>query len=84
MEYSDVLKKVQEVMVSVSGIDDNDVKEGASLMDDLSLSSLEIITVISRLEREFRTRIAEADMRTFITVGDLVKFIVENSEEKPR
>jgi acyl carrier protein len=49
-------------------------------MDDLDLSSMEIMTMLAEVEDEFDLRIPERELRNFITVGDLVDYIVNNAK----
>ena len=50
-------------------------------MDELDLSSLEIMTMIADLEEQFQIQIPENDIRGMVTVGDMIDFIYEAKKE---
>ena len=58
-------------------IDDKEVKivEENGLMEDLDLSSLEIMTMISDIEQEFQIVLEEAELRKIVSVGDIIDCI---------
>ena len=49
------------------------------MMDDLDLSSMEILTVGADLEETFGLRIPEKELRNFVTIGDLADYLAENA-----
>ncbi|MBQ2667151.1 MAG: acyl carrier protein [Clostridia bacterium] len=49
--------------------------EEQALIDDLGISSMDILTLISYVEEEFHIRIPERRIRKIITIGDLVDLI---------
>jgi acyl carrier protein len=46
-------------------------------MDDLDLSSLEIMSIVSKIEKEFSIKVAEQELLKVETVSDMVKLISE-------
>ena len=50
---------------------------GASLMDDLGLSSLSLILLICNLEEEFDIEIPQEDLYGFETLGDVHAYLCE-------
>jgi len=79
MEREDILAQIAAVLQDVADIAPEDVNEDSVLMDDLDLSSMEILTIIADLEETFGLRIAEKDLRTIVTVGDLVDYLSVNA-----
>ena len=65
-------------------IDDNTVEivEESGLMEELELSSLEIMTLLSDVEREYRVVFREKDLRRISTVGDLILCIQRKKDEE--
>ncbi len=60
-------------------ISPEDVNENSVLMDDLDLSSMEILTIVADLEETFGLRIPEKELRNFVTIGDLVDYLAANA-----
>ncbi len=50
-------------------------RESDELIEDLGISSMDILTVISYLEEEFNISITEKMIRKVATVGDLVDLV---------
>jgi len=61
-------------------IDVADIEESDELIEDLGISSMDILTLISYLEEEFNIRITERMIRKVATVGNLVD-LVQNALE---
>ena len=53
----------------------DEVTEDSVLMDDLDLSSMEILTIVADLEETFGIRIPEKELRGFVTVSDLADYL---------
>lgn len=51
------------------------IRESDELIEDLGISSMDILTLISYLEEEFDIRITERMIRRVVTVGDLVDLV---------
>ena len=50
-----------------------------AILEDLDLSSMEILTVVADLEETFGLRIPEKELRNFVTIGDLADYLAENA-----
>ena len=73
-----ILEKVKEIVVDQLGVEEEEVNEKASFVDDLGADSLYIVELIMALEEEFEMEIPDEDAEKIATVGDAVKFIKEN------
>ena len=52
----------------------------SALVDDLGLSSLEVINLVSAFEEEFNIEVPDRVIPTLRTVGDIVAYLEENAE----
>ena len=68
---------VFETLIEVS-----EIRESDELVEDLGISSMDILTLISYLEEEFGIRITERMIRKVVTVGDLVDLVQKHTEKK--
>lgn len=73
-----ILEKVKEIVIDQLGVEEEEVSEKASFVDDLGADSLDIVELIMALEEEFEMEIPDEDAEKIATVGDAVKFIKEN------
>ncbi len=69
-EILQFIVSVFETLIEVS-----EIRETDELVEDLGISSMDILTLISYLEEEFDIRITERMIRRVVTVGDLVDLV---------
>ena len=60
-------------------ISPEDVNESSVLLDELDLSSMEILTNVADLEETCGLRIPEKELRNFVTISDLADYLVANA-----
>ncbi|MBP3922643.1 MAG: acyl carrier protein [Ruminiclostridium sp.] len=74
-----VFEKVKEIIVDQLDVDEKDVTEAANIQEDLGADSLDIVDLVMSFEEEFDLEIPDDQVEKIKTVGDIVKFIEENS-----
>lgn len=75
MQREEILEKVKEVIVDQLTVEEDDVNEDASFVDDLGADSLDIVELVMALEESFGVSIPDEDAENIKTVGDAVAFI---------
>ena len=65
------------------GVEEDDVAEASSFVDDLNADSLDLVELIMAFEEEFSTddnqvEISDDDAANIQTVGDAVAYLVEH------
>ncbi|HEY5468268.1 MAG TPA: acyl carrier protein [Coriobacteriia bacterium] len=78
MDRDELFEKIKGVIVEQLGVDEDDVAEDASFVDDLGADSLDIVELVMALEEEFGVSIPDEQAEKIKIVGDAVDFIVEN------
>ena len=81
MERTEIVSQILAILEDVAEISPDDVNENSVLMDDLDLSSMEILTVVADLEETFGLRIPEKELRNFVTVSDLADYLAAHAGE---
>jgi len=76
----DIFAKVKDIVVEQLGVDEEEVSEQASFVDDLGADSLDIVELVMALEEEFDLEIPDEDAEKIVTVGDAVNYIKENGQ----
>ena len=71
--------RLKKIVVEQLGVDEEEVKPEAPLVDDLNADSLDLVELIMSLEEEFGTEISDEDAERIRTVGDAVEYIDERS-----
>ena len=72
-----IYDRIKEIVVDKLGVDEGEVSESASFVEDLNADSLDLVELIMALEEEFSTdenpiEISDEDAATILTVGDAV------------
>ena len=75
MERETVKETVTKLICDVLDDEEIEVTEESGLMEDLDLSSLEIMTMIADIENEYHIVLKESELRQIVTVGDLIQCI---------
>ena len=60
--------------------DGTEITAESALVDDLGLSSLEVINLVAAFEDEFDIEVPDRVIPTLRTVGDIVGYLEENAE----
>ena len=68
-------QKLQKIIAEVLSIDDTDIVQEMSFIDDLGADSLELFQRLMGVEKEFDISIDEETLKDVITVGDLLEII---------
>jgi acyl carrier protein len=71
----DTFEKVKGIIVERLSVDEKDVTESASFIDDLGADSLDTVELVMALEEEFGLEIPDEEAEKIATVGDAVKYI---------
>ena len=66
---------LQKIIAEVLSIDDTDIVQEMSFIDDLGADSLELFQILMGVEKEFDISIDEETLKDVITVGDLLEII---------
>ena len=79
MDRDEIFDKVKGVIVDQLGVEEDDVTEDATFVDDLGADSLDIVELVMALEEEFGVSIPDEQAEKIKTVADAVDFISENA-----
>ena len=77
---SAVEQKVKQIIVEQLGVDESQVDNKASFVDDLGADSLDIVELVMAFEEAFELEIPDEDAEKIGTVGDAVTYI-ENKKK---
>lgn len=75
MNSESIFEKVRDVFADVADLSPDEITLKSSLLDELDLSSLEVMSAISDLEGIFSVRISERVLRSFIYIEDIVNHL---------
>lgn len=77
---STVYERVKTIVVDKLGVDEEEVTESASFVENLNADSLDLVELIMAFEEEFSTEdarleISDEDAGNIATVSDAVKYL---------
>jgi len=75
---SDIEKRVKDVVVEQLGVDEADVINTASFVDDLGADSLDTVELVMALEEEFGTEIPDEEAEKITTVQLAIDYVKTN------
>ena len=76
---SDIENRVKKIVVEHLGIDEGNVVETASFIDDLGADSLDTVELVMAFEEEFGVEIPDDAAERILTVKDAVAFLEDNA-----
>jgi acyl carrier protein len=68
---------VKEIIIDQLGVDEAQVKNEASFIDDLGADSLDTVELVMAFEEKFDIEIPDEDAEKLRTVGDAVNYLTE-------
>jgi 3-oxoacyl-[acyl-carrier-protein] synthase II len=81
---SPVEQKVKQIIVEQLGVDESQVDNKASFVDDLGADSLDIVELVMAFEEAFELEIPDEDAEKIATVGDAVTYIEARKSKSPQ
>lgn len=76
---ADVEAKVKEIIVNKLGVEESQVTENASFINDLGADSLDTVELIMEFEKTFDVTIEDEEAEKIQTVGDAVNYLSANA-----
>ena len=70
---------IEKIIAENLGIDQGMIKDESNFVNDLGADSLNIVEVLMGIENEYEIEIPDEDVESLHTVGDLKKYIEDNS-----
>ncbi|AJR09272.1 acyl carrier protein [Photobacterium sp. BZF1] len=77
---SNIEERVKKIIVEQLGVDEAEVKNEASFVDDLGADSLDTVELVMALEEEFDTEIPDEEAEKITTVQAAIDYVVGASE----
>ena len=77
MEYEDIVKKVEAIIVDKLGVEESEVTESANFTNDLGADSLDTVELLMEFEKVFGIKIPDEETSTIATVKDAIDKVKE-------
>ena len=70
-----VLNEIKLIIEDIADVSGDDIKADSSMIEDLDLTSLEIMGIVAEIESRFSIKLSEEEMLGISTVEELVEMI---------
>ncbi|MGB9611575.1 MAG: acyl carrier protein [Bryobacteraceae bacterium] len=77
-----VRDKVKQIIVEQLGVDEEQVEDTASFVDDLGADSLDIVELVMAFEEAFDIDIPDTDAEKITTVKDAIDYIEAKAKKE--
>ena len=77
-----VEQKVKQIIVEQLGVDESQVDNTASFVEDLGADSLDIVELVMAFEEAFEIEIPDEDAEKITTVKDAIDYIEAKTSKK--
>ncbi len=74
-----VFEKVREILCDQLDLEEDKVTMDSDIVEDFEADSLDVVDLVMSLEDEFDIEIPDEEIENIKTVGDVVRYIEENT-----
>jgi acyl carrier protein len=78
-----IRRTLVELMEADIGEKFTDLTDDKRLRQDLGLDSVDVVSVVSQIERHFRVRLSQQELEKLAAVGDLLDLLVAKLSASP-
>ena len=75
-----IVERVKKIVAEQLGVNEADIKNESSFVDDLGADSLDTVELVMALEEEFECEIPDEQAEKITTVQQAVDFILANKQ----
>ena len=68
-------QRVRELIAEYLGLDFGDLREDASIIEDLGADSLDVVELVMAIEESFGIEISDEDANSMRTLGDVERYV---------
>ncbi len=76
---SSIEERVKKIVVEQLGVNEDQVVNGASFVDDLGADSLDTVELVMALEEEFETEIPDEEAENITNVQQAIDYVTNHS-----
>lgn len=74
-----VFERIREIICDQLDLEEDKVTMDSDIIEDFDADSLDIVDLVMSFEDEFGLEVPDEQIEAFHTVGDIVRYIEENS-----
>lgn len=73
-----------ELLEADTGEQYPDLDDSKKLRDELGLDSVDVVSIVSQIERQYRIRLTHQELEKLVTVGDVLDLLEAKLAEPPQ
>ena len=77
---NEIKDRVYKIIIEQLGVEEQQLNENASYVDDLGADSLDTVELIMALEEEFECEIPDEEAEKIMTVKQTIDYIVKHTD----
>lgn len=70
-----VFEKIKAILADQFDVDEDSITTETNIQEDLGADSLDVVDLMMSIEDEFEFEVADHELESIRTVGELVKFV---------
>ena len=78
---SDIEQRVKKIVAEQLGVNEAEIKNESSFIDDLGADSLDTVELVMALEEEFETEIPDEDAEKITTVQQAIDYVTTHAKK---
>ena len=75
----DTFERIRELLAEQLDIDEDKITMDSDILEDFEADSLDVVDMVMTLEDECGVEVPDEQIENFHTVGDVVRYVEENS-----
>lgn len=81
IDIKEIESKVKKIIAEKLGIDEAEVKNDSSFIEDLGADSLDTVELVMEFENVFGVTVSDDIVESINTVGDIIEYIKKRAAE---
>ncbi len=77
-----VFERIRQILCDQLDLEESKVTMDSDIVEDLEADSLDVVDLVMTIEDEFGLEVPDDQIEGFRTVGDVVRYIEENTEKE--
>ena len=74
----DMLEVIKEILAKQLKVDVDTIDESTNIVEELGADSLDVVEMLMTIEEEYDVVVPDEVVATFVTVGDVAKYVENN------
>lgn len=74
-----VFERIRQILMDQLDLEEEKITMESDIVEDLEADSLDVVDLVMTMEDEFGVEVPDDQIESFRTVGDIVRYVEENT-----